>query len=152
MPYLQAPGLLPAEPTAEQLGLLAKVAPLTQERMVVLSEIVNMAGFLFVAPADFALDPEDAAKVLTPDARPVLEASIKALEALGDFTPEPIQAALREALVDGLGIKPKFAFTPLRVAVTGRRVSPPLFESMELLGRAETLRRLAAALEATPAA
>ncbi len=152
VPYLQAPGLLPAEPTAEQLGLLAKVAPLTQERMVVLSEIVNMAGFLFVAPADFALDPEDAAKVLTPDARPVLEASIKALEALGDFTPEPIQAALREALVDGLGIKPKFAFTPLRVAVTGRRVSPPLFESMELLGRAETLRRLAAALEATPAA
>ncbi|GGV33076.1 glutamate--tRNA ligase [Kitasatospora herbaricolor] len=152
VPYLQAPGLLPAEPSAEQLDLLAKVAPLTQERMVVLSEIVNMAGFLFVAPADFALDPEDAAKVLTQDARPVLEASIKALEALGDFTPEPIQAALREALVDGLGIKPKFAFTPLRVAVTGRRVSPPLFESMELLGRAETLRRLAAALDAVPAA
>ncbi|MFD0279102.1 glutamate--tRNA ligase [Kitasatospora sp. NPDC127111] len=151
VPYLQAPGLLPAEPTAEQLELLAKVAPLTQERMVVLSEIVNMAGFLFVAPEDFALDPDDAAKVLTADARPVLEASIKALEALPEFTPEPIQAALREALVDGLGIKPKFAFTPLRVAVTGRRVSPPLFESMELLGRPETLRRLTAALDAVPA-
>ncbi|MEU6233777.1 glutamate--tRNA ligase [Kitasatospora sp. NPDC047058] len=151
VPYLQAPGLLPAEPTAGQLELLAKVAPLTQERMVVLSEIVNMAGFLFVAPEDFALDPDDAAKVLTADARPVLEASIKALEALPEFTPEPIQAALREALVDGLGIKPKFAFTPLRVAVTGRRVSPPLFESMELLGRPETLRRLTAALDAVPA-
>ncbi|WP_344447471.1 glutamate--tRNA ligase, partial [Kitasatospora nipponensis] len=137
VPYLQAPGLLPAEPTADQLDLLAKVAPLTQERMVVLSEIVNMAGFLFVDPADFTVDPEDAAKVLTADARPVLEASVQALTELADFTPEPIQAALREALVDGLGIKPKFAFTPLRVAVTGRRGSPPLFVSMELLGRAE---------------
>ncbi|MFI5534323.1 glutamate--tRNA ligase [Kitasatospora sp. NPDC051853] len=152
VPYLQAPGLLPAEPTPAQLDLLAKVAPLTQERMVVLSEIVTMAGFLFVDPADFALDPEDAAKVLTADARPVLAASIAALTALADFTPDPIQAALREALVDGLGIKPKFAFTPLRVAVTGRRVSPPLFESMELLGREETLRRLGAALEAVPQA
>ncbi|MFD7591042.1 glutamate--tRNA ligase [Kitasatospora sp. NPDC059811] len=152
VPYLQAPGLLPAEPTAEQLDLLAKIAPLTQERMVVLSEIVNMAGFLFVDPADFTVDPDDAAKALTADARPVLEASVKALEALADFSPEPIQAALREALVDGLGIKPKFAFTPLRVAVTGRRVSPPLFESMELLGRPETLRRLNSALEALPAA
>ncbi|MGW4649454.1 glutamate--tRNA ligase [Kitasatospora sp. NPDC004289] len=152
VPYLQAPGLLPAEPTFAQLDLLAKVAPLTQERMVVLSEIVTMAGFLFVDPADFALDPDDAAKVLTPDARPVLEASIAALTALPDFTPDPIQAALREALVDGLGIKPKFAFTPLRVAVTGRRVSPPLFESMELLGREETLRRLGAALDAVPTA
>ncbi|BFV57178.1 glutamate--tRNA ligase [Kitasatospora sp. CMC57] len=152
VPYLQAPGLLPAEPSAEQLDLLAKVAPLTQERMVVLSEIVTMAGFLFVDPADFAVDPEDAAKVLTADARPVLTASIQALTELADFTPEPIQAALREALVEGLGIKPKFAFTPLRVAVTGRRVSPPLFESMELLGRAETLRRLTAALQLTPEA
>lgn len=117
-----------------------------------LGEIADMAGFLFVDPADFAVNAEDAAKVLTPESRPVLEASIKALETLGEFAPEPIQAALREALVEGLGIKPKFAFTPLRVAVTGRRISPPLFESMELLGRAETLRRLALALEALPAA
>ncbi|MFF2353856.1 glutamate--tRNA ligase [Kitasatospora sp. NPDC058115] len=152
VPYLRAAGLLPAEPSDAQLELLAKVAPLTQERMVVLGEIVGMAGFLFVAPEDFAVDPEDAAKVLTADVQPVLEASVRALEALGDFAPEPIQAALREALVEGLGIKPKFAFTPLRVAVTGRRVSPPLFESMELLGRPETLRRLNAALAALPGA
>ncbi|MFE0459790.1 glutamate--tRNA ligase [Kitasatospora sp. NPDC058965] len=152
VPYLQAPGLLPAEPDAAQLELLRKAAPLTQERMVVLSEVVDMLGFLFVDPAAFALNPEDAAKVLTADARPVLEASIKALEELADFGPEPIQATLREALVEGLGIKPKFAFTPLRVAVTGRRISPPLFESMELLGRPETLRRLTLALAALPAA
>jgi len=148
VPYLTAAGLFAAEgPTDAQLDLLIAAAPLTQERMVVLGEVVGMLGFLFVAPEDFALDPADAEKVLTPDAAPVLEASIAALEALEGFDPDDIQAALRAALVDGLGIKPKFAFTPLRVAVTGRRVSPPLFESMELLGREETLRRLRAALE-----
>ncbi|MFC1441078.1 glutamate--tRNA ligase [Streptacidiphilus sp. N1-10] len=152
VPYLTAAGLFAAEgPTDAQLDLLIAAAPLTQERMVVLGEVVGMLGFLFVAPEDFALDPADAEKVLTPDAAPVLEASIAALEALPGFDPDDIQAALRAALVDGLGIKPKFAFTPLRVAVTGRRVSPPLFESMELLGREETLRRLRAALERTRA-
>ncbi|MEZ0090666.1 glutamate--tRNA ligase [Streptacidiphilus sp. EB129] len=148
VPYLTAAGLFPAEgPGDAQLDLLIAAAPLTQERMVVLGEVVAMLGFLFVAPEDFTLDPADAEKVLTADARPVLEASITALTALEGFDPDDIQATLREALVDGLGIKPKFAFTPLRVAVTGRRVSPPLFESMELLGREETLRRLGAALE-----
>jgi glutamyl-tRNA synthetase len=147
VPYLTASGhFAPEGPTDAQLDLLIAAAPLTQERMVVLGEVVDMLGFLFVAPEDFALDPADAEKVLTADARPVLEASIAALNALDGFDPDDIQAALRAALVDGLGIKPKFAFTPLRVAVTGRRISPPLFESMELLGREETLRRLDAAL------
>ncbi|NJQ02339.1 glutamate--tRNA ligase [Streptomyces zingiberis] len=142
------PFLFPGEePTDEQRELLSRAAPLTQERMTVLSEITGMLGFLFVRPEEFRVDEADAAKALTPDARPVLEASLAALRDLRQFTPDPIQAALREALVDGLGIKPKHAFTPLRVAVTGRRVSPPLFESMELLGRDETLRRLQIALE-----
>lgn len=146
VPFLRDAGLLPAEPTADQLDLLAKAAPLTQERMVVLGEVVGMLGFLFVAPEDFTRDEADAAKVLTADAAPVLEASVTALETV-EWATDPIQAALREALVDGLGIKPKNAFTPLRVAVTGRRVSPPLFESMELLGRETTLARLRSALE-----
>ncbi len=60
-----------------------------------------------------------------------------------DFAAATTQAALNAALVEGLGIKPRFAFTPLRVAVTGRRVSPPLFESMEILGRDATLARIA---------
>ena len=151
IPYLVASGhFTPEGPTDAQLDLLIAAAPLTQERMVVLGEVSGMLGFLFVAPEDFALDPADAEKVLTADARPVLAASIAALDALAGFDPDDIQAALRAALVEGLGIKPKFAFTPLRVAVTGRRVSPPLFESMELLGRDETLRRLHAALEQLP--
>jgi len=57
---------------------------------------------------------------------------------------EPTPAFIREALVDGMGIKPKFAFGPLRTAVSGRRVSPPLFESMEILGKSATLTRLRA--------
>ena len=85
----------------------------------------------------------------------MLDAAVSALEAVPDehtgvlgsdasFTAAAVEAALREALVEGLGIKPKFAFGPLRTAVSGRRVSPPLFESMEILGKAATLTRLRA--------
>ncbi len=140
------PHLFDGEPTAAQRELLAQAAPLAQERMVVLGEARGMLGFLFATPEDFTLDEADAAKVLTPQAAPVLQAGVKALEDLPEFTADAIQTALREALVDGLGLKPKVAFTPLRVAITGRRVSPPLFESMELLGRQESLRRMRAAL------
>ena len=72
----------------------------------------------------------------------VVSAAIEALSGLGDWTTEAIQDALRAALVDGLGIKPKFAFGPVRLAITGSKVSPPLFESMELLGRESSLARL----------
>jgi glutamyl-tRNA synthetase len=64
---------------------------------------------------------------------------------LTEWTTEAIEAALRATLVDDMGLKPRHAFGPVRVAVTGRRVSPPLFESMELLGRERSLRRLDAA-------
>ena len=104
-----------------------------------------MLGFLFVDEADFRADPEDAARALTPDAGPVLAAAEEALTALGPWTAEAIKAALQTALVDGLGLKPRAAFGGARVAVTGRRVSPPLFESIELLGRDRTLGRLARA-------
>ena len=72
----------------------------------------------------------------------MLDAAIATLEALPTWTAKDIEAALRATLVDGLGIKPKFAFTPLRVGVTGRRISPPLFESMGILGRESSLSRL----------
>ena len=64
-----------------------------------------------------------------------------------EFTPENIQEALSTALVENLELKPRVAYGPPRVAITGRRVSPPLFESMELLGKAESIRRLAALVE-----
>ncbi len=145
--HLVRAGQLPPEPTAEQRALIEAATPLVNERMQVLSEAESMLGFLLVAESEFRVDQDDAAKVLGPDARPVIEASIAALTALESWTHEDIEAALRTALLaDGLGLKPKVAFGPVRVAVTGRRVSPPLFESLELLGRERSLERLRAAL------
>jgi glutamyl-tRNA synthetase len=111
-----------------------------------LAQAAEMLGFLFVDEADFRVDPEDAARVLTPDAEPVLAAAEEALAGLGPWAEEPIRAALAAALVDGLGLKPRAAFGgAVRVALTGRRVGPPLFGSIELLGRDRTLGRLARA-------
>ncbi|MBE9376211.1 glutamate--tRNA ligase [Saccharopolyspora sp. HNM0983] len=145
VPYLIEGGVLPAEPTEEQLAVVRAAAPLVQERLIVLSDAVGMMGFLF-AGQEFAPEPDSAAKALGEDARPVLEAAVSALEPLPEWTTGAIEQALKDAIVDGLGIKPRKAFAPVRVAVTGRTVSPPLYESMELLGRRTSLERLRAAL------
>jgi glutamyl-tRNA synthetase len=142
VPYLQAAGLV-GEPIADaELQLLYAATPLVQERIGVLSEAPDMLGFLFTEGVE--IDPQAAEKART-DA-PVLPAAIEALEPLPAWATADIQAALRAALVDRLGLKPRQAFGPVRVAVTGRSVSPPLFESMELLGRERSLARLRAAL------
>lgn len=149
VPYLHHAGLVPADSYAdlspEHRALLDAGAPLIQTRVTLLGEAVGMLGFLFTA--DDALVVEDDARgALKDTAAQVLDAATEALSALPEdgFTTEATQDALQAALVDGLGIKPRFAFTPLRVAVSGRRVSPPLFESLEILGRASTLARIAA--------
>jgi glutamyl-tRNA synthetase len=144
IPYLQAGGVLPASPTGDQLALLNSATPLVQERMVALDESVGMLGFLFADQPE--MDEGAAAKMLTPDAVPALDAARKALDDAGGWTTPAIEEALRSALIDGLGLKPRVAFGPIRVAVSGRRVSPPLFESLELLGRERTLARLDAAI------
>ncbi len=115
-----------------------------------LTEAAGMLGFLFAREPDFEMQPEDAEKVLTPGAVPVLEAAERALGTVGPWTTGAIQSALAAALVEpgGLGLKPRVAYAPVRVAVTGRRVSPPLYESIELLGRERTLARLARAIKA----
>jgi glutamyl-tRNA synthetase len=144
IPYLTAAKLLPAEPSADELAVLRAISPLAQERVTVLSDAVTMVRFLFVPEEEFAPEEESAAKTLGPDAAPVLDASIAALEGVADWTAPAIEEALKAALIDGLGLKPRKAFGPLRVAVTGRTVSPPLYESLELLGRDRTLSRLRA--------
>jgi glutamyl-tRNA synthetase len=105
-------------------------------------EGVDMVRFLLVDAADFEVDQTAATKVLDADGRRVLEAAVAALEPLGAWRAEVIEDALKSALVDGLGLKPRHAFTPVRVAVTGRTVSPPLFESLQILGRDTSLDRL----------
>ncbi|NYH81068.1 glutamyl-tRNA synthetase [Actinopolyspora biskrensis] len=146
VPHLVRGGVLPEQPSAEQRELVRQAAPLVQERVVVLSDAVGMMGFLF-AGSEFAPEQAAAEKALGADAAPVLSAAVEALEGVTEWVTSEIENALKAAIVEGLGIKPRKAFTPVRVAITGRTVSPPLFESMELLGRQTSLRRLRTALE-----
>lgn len=144
MPYLVAGGVLPIEASSQQLATVQAAVPLVQSRVTVLSEVVGMLGFLFTT-AD-ALEYDEAALAsLQADAAQVLAAGQRALESIPaeEWNTERIQTALQEALIDGLGLKPRVAFGALRVAASGRRVSPPLFESFELLGREDSLARLA---------
>jgi glutamyl-tRNA synthetase len=148
VPYLQAADLLGEPAGDEALATLAAAAPLVHERMTTLAESVEMLGFLFVDESRFERDPADTEKMLNADGRAVVKAAHEALAALESWDTESIDTALRKALVEELGLKPRNAFGPVRVAVTGRRVSPPLFESLELLGRERSLARLQSAQEA----
>jgi glutamyl-tRNA synthetase len=106
-------------------------APLVQEKIGRLGEFPEFAGFLFhdVEPDPNQLDPD------------VLRAAAEALEEVEPWTAEQIERSLKE-LCDRLGVKPRQAFPPVRVAVTGSKVSPGLYESLELLGKAESLARI----------
>jgi glutamyl-tRNA synthetase len=106
-----------------------------------LSEAEGMLTFLLVSDTDLVV-ADDALAQLKGDPARVLDVAVPVLEALPAWVAPDIEAALRAALVDGLGIKPKVAFTPLRVGITGRRISPPLFESMQIVGRESSLARL----------
>ncbi|WP_219107286.1 glutamate--tRNA ligase [Austwickia sp. TVS 96-490-7B] len=159
IPYLQADGLFGPSPSLGEVARLKSLAALIQPRLVTLADAPDQLRPFFVPDADLVVE-DDARASLTaknaPDPAGVLDAAIEALTALpddenvdlgqvqGSWTHDRIEETLRAALVTGLGLKPKFAFGPLRVAVSGRRVSPPLFESMEVLGRGATLRRLQA--------
>src|SRR3989440_8477367 len=119
--------------------LVARAAPLVQEKIARLAEVPGFAGFLF---GDVGPDPSD-----LDGGAPMLAATEEALASLEPFEAAAIETTLR-ATADGLGLKPRQAFQPVRVAVTGSKVSPGLFESIELLGRETTLSRLRAAAAA----
>jgi glutamyl-tRNA synthetase len=147
VPFLRRAGVVGRELNSAQREMLIAATPLVRERMTVLSEGAEMLAFLFVPETHFAVDPSDAAKVLTEDGLRVAREARETLAGLGGWDTDAIESALRASLVEKLGLKPRLAFGPVRVAVTGRRVSPPLFESLELLGRARSLARLDAALD-----
>ncbi|MEW5809023.1 MAG: glutamate--tRNA ligase [Actinomycetota bacterium] len=125
------------DPTA-----FAEAAALVQTRIVVLGDAWGLLKFL--NDDVFALDEKSAGKELRPEAVPVLDAALRALEVLEVWRSPQIEEALKTALIDGLELKPRKAFGPVRVAVTGSSVSPPLYESLELLGRDRALARLRA--------
>jgi glutamyl-tRNA synthetase len=118
----------------------ATAAELVQTRVVVLSDGWELLKFL--DDDVYAIDPKSGAKELTAEAVPVLDSALGALDGAAEWTSPVIEETLKAALIDGLGLKPRKAFGPIRVAVTGATVSPPLYESMELLGRERTIRRL----------
>lgn len=128
----------------------AVAAELVQTRIKVLSDAYGLLKFLVTADEDLVLEEKAAKKNLKETAVAPLEAGIAALEKVDRWSTPAIEAALTQALIEQLGLKPRVAFGALRVAVSGEAVSPPLFESMELLGKESTLYRLRAALERTP--
>jgi len=118
----------------------AEAARLVQTRIVVLGDGWELLKFLDDDAYD--IDEKAAGKELGPDAGAVLDASLAALDRVGDWSAENIETALKTTLIDEMGLKPRKAFGPIRVAATGSSVSPPLFESLELLGRDRSLSRL----------
>ena len=142
LPFLVRGGQLGSPVSDEQLDMVTAAAPLVQERAATLVEAARLLGFLLVVEHHFEIDPAASAKVLGAAAVPVLDAAVAVLEGLDGWTTENIQQVLQAALVETLGLKPRVAYGPVRVAVTGSTVSPPLFESLELLGKERTLSRL----------
>ena len=145
VPYLYDAGFVSSADVQSLLpneeATLALAAPLVQTRMQLLGEAPGMLGFLF--QIDEAVVIEDEARAKLPEnAAEILDAAITVLEGLEDFAAAAQQEALTTVLVEQMGIKPRFAFGPLRVGITGRLVSPPLFESMEILGQARAVNRL----------
>ncbi|HLR58069.1 MAG TPA: glutamate--tRNA ligase [Beutenbergiaceae bacterium] len=150
VPYLHRAGIVSAgtfeDLTSAEQERLTAGAPLVQERMTLLGEAVGMLGFLFRADEEIEI-ADDARTQLRDNSLEVLERSIAVLRDLEDFTTDTLQTALKQVLVEEMEIKPRFAFGPLRTAISGRRVSPPLFESMEILGKESSLARLEALAE-----
>ena len=146
VPYLARASVVGDEPTADEWEMITASAPLVQERVQLLGDVPGMLRFLF---ADNVHYDDDALAGLPANVGEVLVASVGALELLPEteFTAAAVQATLAEALIEGLALKPRIAYGPLRVALSGRRVSPPLFESMELLGKSESIRRLGALVQ-----
>jgi glutamyl-tRNA synthetase len=141
VPYLQTGNVLSNPATEGELAILSKAAPLIQERITVLSESVDMLSFLFSPSSKIEIE-EDAKKALPDNAKAIVTAALEALQGLESFTTDSLHDLMNQVLVESMGEKPRNAFGPLRTAISGRRVSPPLFESMEILGKAETLARL----------
>jgi glutamyl-tRNA synthetase len=141
VPYLQTGNVLSNPATEGELAILSKAAPLIQERITVLSESVDMLSFLFAPSSKIEIE-EDAKKALPDNAKAIVTAALEALQGLESFTSDSLHDLMNQVLVESMGEKPRNAFGPLRTAISGKRVSPPLFESMEILGKAETLARL----------
>ena len=142
LPFLIKAGVITG--TDSEIALVKAALPIIQERIVKLDEIPQMLKFLFVK--DFGVEAESVSKITDSLSKDILKRSVKELEPLSAWNHDSIEAALRASLIEEMGLKPRIAFTAIRIATTGSTISPPLFESMELLGKEASLARIAAAL------
>jgi len=142
LPFLTKAGIITG--TDSEIALVKSALPIIQERIIKLDEVPQMLKFLFVK--EFAVEAESISKITDSVSKDILKRSLKELEPLTSWTHENIEAALRASLIEEMGLKPRIAFTAVRIATTGSTISPPLFESMELLGKDASLARIAAAL------
>jgi glutamyl-tRNA synthetase len=143
IPYLQSAGVLRSTVSDAEQAVLVEAAPLIQERITVLGEAPDMLGFLFKT-ADQIVIEDDARAGLPENAAEIATAAAAKLDGISDadFKTEHIQELLNALLIEEMQLKPRVAFGPLRTAISGRRISPPLFESMQILGKGETIARL----------
>jgi glutamyl-tRNA synthetase len=143
IPYLQSAGVLGSTVSDAEQAVLAEAAPLIQERITVLGEAPDMLGFLFKTAEQIVIE-DDARAGLPENAAEIATAAAAKLDGVSDadFKTEHIQELLNALLIEEMQLKPRVAFGPLRTAISGRRISPPLFESMQILGKVETIARL----------
>ena len=142
LPFLIKAGVISGTP--DEIELVKRALPIIQERIIMFSEVPAMLNFLFVQ--ELTIESESLPKIKDADAKVILKRSLKELAPISDWTHTTIEAVLRTSLIDEMGLKPRVAFGAVRIATTGGAVSPPLFESMELLGKEASLARISAAL------
>jgi glutamyl-tRNA synthetase len=142
LPFLIKAGVISGTP--DEIELVKRALPIIQERIIMFSEVPAMLKFLFVQ--ELTIESESLPKIKDADAKVILRRSLKELEPISEWTHTTIEAVLRTSLIDEMGLKPRVAFGAVRIATTGGAVSPPLFESMELLGKEASLARISAAL------
>lgn len=154
VPYLYKGGFVSTPEFAtlsdQEQSLLTAAAPLAQTRVQVLSQACSMLGFLFVEDRDVEYQEKPLQK-LKDGTVEVLQRAIEVVQGLPEGTvgqagtigdPEAVKAAMSEAIVEGMGVKPRVAFQALFVAITGSNVSIPVFDSIGIIGREATVKRL----------
>ena len=142
LPFLLKDGVVSG--IDEEIKVLRQALPIIQERIARMNEVSAMLKFLFTEQLSF--DQEASSALLSDQAQAVIAKSLEVLQGVDDWSHGSIEAKLREALIDQMALKPRLAFSPVRIAVTGSHISPPLFESMELLGKQRCITRLKAAV------
>ena len=138
LPFVIKAGIISG--TDSEKAVIKSVLPIIQERIAKLSEVPQMVKFLFGESVE--IEGESKEKISDEVSKDVLRRSLAALEPLTLWNHLSIDAALRAVLIDEMGLKPRIAFGAVRIAVTGSHISPPLFESMELLGKERAITRI----------